>query len=181
MQRCSTSILRTYHRRGFLIELHVHGRRANRYDERARRRMKSKPSMRSIYLADCWESCSSFLRCSTSTVFSMSLIVDMYALNYRSNAAEMHERRTFTCCRFRLVSMEIGTRKGMTLVASISRGRPPDFEEDMATLMIPKTPMRTAGSRDGIAWSRGITSSMMIHLSNDSTSFPRHIKPFTRT
>lgn len=46
--------------------------------------------------------------------------------------------------------MEIGTRNGITLVASISRGKPPDFDEDIATLMIPKIAMRTAGSRDGM-------------------------------
>ena len=83
--------------------------------------------------------------------------------------------------RVKLVSMEMGTRKGITFVARISRGRPPDFEDDVITLMIPNMAIRTAGSREGIDCSKGSTSSMMIHLSKDSTSFPRHIKQFTRT
>jgi len=38
----------------------------------------------------------------------------------------------------------------MTFVASISRGKPPDFVDDIATLMIPNMAIRTAGSREGI-------------------------------
>lgn len=75
----------------------------------------------------------------------------------------------------------MGTRNGITLVASTSRGKPPDFVDDIATLIIPKIAISTAGSRDGIDCSRGRTSSIIIHLSNDSTSFPRHIKQLTRT
>jgi len=37
---------------------------------------------KNIYFEACWESCSSFLRCSISTVCNISLIVDIYALNY---------------------------------------------------------------------------------------------------
>lgn len=69
----------------------------------------------------------------------------------------------------------------MTLVARISRGKPPDFVDDIATLMIPKMAISTAGSRDGIDCKSGITSSIMIHLSKDSTSFPKQIKQLTRT
>ena len=87
----------------------------------------------------------------------------------------------FTWLRLRLVSIEIGTKNGITLVARISRGKPPDFDDDIATFIIPNIAIRTAGSRDGIDWSNGITSSIIIHLSNDSTNFPRHIKLLTRT
>ncbi len=90
-------------------------------------------------------------------------------------------KNRITWLRLRLVSIEIGTKNGMTFVASISRGKPPDFVDDIATLMIPNIAIRTAGSRDGIDWSNGMTSSIIIHLSNDSTSFPRHIKLLTRT
>lgn len=72
-------------------------------------------------------------------------------------------------------------RNGITFVAKTSRGRPPAFADVMATLMIPNIAMSTAGSRDGIDCRSGKTSSMMIHLSNDSTSLPKHIKQLTRT
>ena len=87
----------------------------------------------------------------------------------------------FTWFKFRLVSIDIGTRNGIIFVASTSRGRPPVFVDDKATLIIPKIAIRTAGSRDGIDWSNGKTSSMITHLSNDSTNLPRHIKQLTRT
>lgn len=83
--------------------------------------------------------------------------------------------------RFRLVSMEIGTRNGMTFVAKISRGKPPDLFADMITLIIPKIAMRTAGSREGIDCNNGMTSSIIIHLSKDSTNLPKQTKQFTRT
>ena len=75
----------------------------------------------------------------------------------------------------------MGTKKGITLVANISRGKPPALEEFIATLMMPRIAMRTAGSREGIDCSNGMTSSMIIHLSKDSTNLPKHIKQFTRT
>ena len=40
------------------------------------------------YLAACWESCSSFFRCSNSTVCNISLIVVIYALNYTQHVNE---------------------------------------------------------------------------------------------
>jgi hypothetical protein len=46
--------------------------------------------------------------------------------------------------------MEIGTKNGITFVASISRGKPPDFVDDIATFIIPNIAIRTAGSRDGM-------------------------------
>lgn len=69
----------------------------------------------------------------------------------------------------------------MIFVASTSRGKPPAFDEDKATLIIPRIAMRTAGSREGIDCNSGSTSSMIIHLSRDSTNLPRHIKQLTRT
>ncbi len=93
----------------------------------------------------------------------------------------LRKENIFTWARLRLVSMEIGTKNGITFVASISRGKPPDFVDDIATFIIPNIAIRTAGSRDGMDWSKGITSSIIIHLSKDSTNFPRHIKQLTRT
>ena len=77
--------------------------------------------------------------------------------------------------------MEIGTKNGITFVANISRGKPPALDEVIATLMIPKIAIKTAGSREGIDCNNGITSSIMIHLSKDSTNLPKHIKQLTRT
>lgn len=87
----------------------------------------------------------------------------------------------FTWLRLRLVSIDMGMRNGIILVASTSRGKPPAFVDDIATLMIPNIAISTAGSRDGTDWRSGRTSSIMTHLSKDSTSFPRHIKQLTRT
>lgn len=69
----------------------------------------------------------------------------------------------------------------MILVARTSRGKPPAFVDDIATLIIPNIAISTAGSRDGIDCKSGRTSSIIIHLSNDSTSLPKHIKLLTRT
>lgn len=43
----------------------------------------------------------------------------------------------------------MGMRNGIILVASTSRGKPPAFVDDIATLMIPNIAISTAGSRDG--------------------------------
>ena len=83
--------------------------------------------------------------------------------------------------RFKLVSMAIGIRNGMIFVARTSRGIPPAFVDDIATLIMPNIAMSTAGSRDGIDCRSGRTSSIIIHLSNDSTNLPKQIKQFTRT
>ena len=83
--------------------------------------------------------------------------------------------------RLRLVSIDIGIKNGIIFVASTSRGKPPAFVDDIATLIIPNIAIRTAGSRDGIDWRSGKTSSLITHLSKDSTNFPRHIKQLTRT
>ena len=60
------------------------------------------------------------------------------------------KNKYLTCLRLRLVSIEIGTKNGITFVARISRGKPPAFDDDIATFMIPNIAIRTAGSRDGI-------------------------------
>jgi hypothetical protein len=46
--------------------------------------------------------------------------------------------------------MDIGTKNGIIFVASTSRGKPPVFVEDIATLIIPNIAISTAGSREGI-------------------------------
>ncbi len=57
--------------------------------------------------------------------------------------------RKFTWLRLRLVSIAIGIKNGITLVASTSRGNPPAFDDDIATLTIPNIAISTVGSRDG--------------------------------
>ena len=57
--------------------------------------------------------------------------------------------KRFTWLRLRLVSIDIGMRNGIIFVANTSRGNPPAFADDIATLMMPNIAISTAGSRDG--------------------------------
>lgn len=63
----------------------------------------------------------------------------------------------------------------------IPKKKPLHIAQETKGLLLPKIPIRTAGSLEGICCKKGRMSSSTNHLSKYSKIFPKQTKEFTRT